>query len=636
MPEDFILGPPKTAFASASGTRHASKTFDSPQRASFNSPDDTIVKNDRTNFRDRYSKDVHRDGDQTRDSKQGANQNRRSMKEEGDLWSNARQQKNPTHEDSERPYRRNGDRGHDRDKDGVRENRPPRGFENHRREGDRDANAENGARRTDNGRGRNEPPWYRDEGRTDEGGMEDQESTRARDWRDKERRATRGSDREWNRGGKAELDPEWMDTPEPEPKNHIHTQEDFERWKERMKTGNTAKAEVPAEKQPSPDRTVPGTGTGSIKSKVDTPLVVDSSIDGFFGLWNQPKSKEVITESANGGEPNAAKTAAKMSKASKFTGFFNPKPEPGITQEKPSLPLVAPSADSSSEDKEGFQRILNLLGQQQQPQQNGKSQTPPRSQQKHRQQREIPASPPNQLQRGPEDNELYSLLGATSPPVKAVAQNTDSEFLLKLMQQPRRGGHDLRQGDFNGRRAGQDTAPGSLPFSNLMISPHDTLQQTPTTGPPPGFFDDVPGRDKLNPGTERRGPPPGFFDGNLPRQTSTGPQQPMLPSGLQRPPGLDQLPPSYPQHLHSQRQNMAAPPGFQTPPRNQNAFPPGLTPSERTQFGVPTNGRGMLPPGFMHPAPPGFPLAFGQEGMPFGAFDAGNFGQGFPPQQRRQ
>ena len=549
-----------------------------------------------------------------------------------------RQQKSVAQEESERPYRRNGDRGHDRDRDGVRENRPQRGFENHRREGDRDIDAENGARRTEHGKIRNEPSWYRDETLKDEGGMEDQEATKARAWRDKERRTTRGSDREWNRGGKTELDPEWMDNPEPEQKNHIHTQEDFERWKERMKTGNTAKVETPAEQQPSYDRTASGAGTVAIKNKIDTPLVVDSSVDGFFGLWNEPKSKEMTSKLTIGGVPTVAKTAAKMSKASKFTDFFTPKPEPGATQEKPSLPLFAPSADSSNEDKEGFQRILNLLGQQQQPPQNGKSQTPPRSQQQQQpqQQRETPASPPRQPLRESDNNDLYNLPGARSPPAKAVPQPTDGEFLLKLMQQPRHSGHGVKQGDFNGRRAGQDTATGSLPFSNLMISPHDTAQQTPSPGPPPGFFDDVQSRDKLNPGAERRGPPLGFFDGNLSRQSLAGAPQSTLSSSLQRPPGLDQLPPSYAQHLHPQRQNMAPPPGFQAPSRGQNVFPPGLIPNDRAQFGMPANGRGMPPPGFMHPAPPGFPLPFGQEGLPFGAFDTGNFGQGFPPQLRRQ
>lgn len=553
------------------------------------------------------------------------------MKEDNELWSNLRQQRIPTQEDGERSYRRNGDRGIDRDRDGQRENRPLRGFENHRRETDREVDTENGGRRPELGRGRNEPSWYRDDARTDEGGMEDHETGKARDWRDKERRPPRGSDREWNRGAKVELDPEWMDTPEPERKNQIHTQEDFERWKERMKTGNTVKAETPVEQRPSHDRTISGAGTIATKGKVDTPLVVDSSIDGFFGLWNESKSKGLPSKSADGEDPAVAKTAAKASKASKFTGFFNPKPDIEADKGKPSLPLLAPPADSSNEDKEGFQRILNLLGQQQQVQQNRKSRTPPRAQQ----QRDPALSSPSQISKGGENNDLYSLLGASSPPGKAVSQSTDSEFLLKLMQQPRHSNHDINPGGFNGRRAAQDIAPGSLPLSHLMISPHDTPQQTPSTGPPPGFFDDLPSRDKLNPGTERRGPPPGFYDGNLPRHSAVGSQQSTLQPGLQRPPGLDQLPPGYGQHLNSQRQNMAPPPGFQVSSRGHNAFPPGLIPSDRAHFGIPANGRGMPPPGFVPPAPPGFPLPFGHEGMPFGAFDPGSFGQGFPPQPRR-
>lgn len=430
-----------------------------------------------------------------------------------------------------------------------------------------------------------------------------------------------------------ELEPEWMDTPELEQKSQIHTQEDFERWKERMKTGNTAKADTPAEKPHKQDRTTSGAGPASTKTKVDTPLTVDPGIDGFFGLWNESKNKDVVSKVCNGEDPTAAKAAAKMAKASKFSGFFNPKPETGGIQGKPSLPPFAPSADSSNEDKEGFQRILSLLGQQQQPLQNGNSQTPPRGQQQKRQPCEPPVSSSNPPLRANENSDLYSLLGAQSPPAKAASQTPDSDFLLKLMQQPRQGGLDVKQGDFNGRRGNQDSARGSIPFSDLVISPHDTPQPASSMGFPPGFFDVGPSRDKLNPGAERRGPPPGFPDGNIPRQ-SAGQQQPVLPTGLQRPPGLEQLPPSH-QHLYSQRQTMAPPPGFQAPSRGQNAFPPGLLPNERPQFGIPTSVRGIPPQGFMNNAPPGFPLAFGQEGMPFGAFDGGGFGQGFPPQARR-
>ncbi len=46
-------------------------------------------------------------------------------------------------------------------------------------------------------------------------------------------------DREWARGGKVEQDPEWMSSPESEEKKQSHTQEDFERWKERMRASAT-------------------------------------------------------------------------------------------------------------------------------------------------------------------------------------------------------------------------------------------------------------------------------------------------------------------------------------------------------------------------------------------------------------
>lgn len=551
------------------------------------------------------------------------------MKDDNGLWSGVRQQRSSAPDDGDRPYRKNGDRGHDKDGQAGRDNRPLRGFDNHRRDADREVDTENGTRRTGVGRGRNEPSWYRNEVSAAEVRPEDQEGMKPREWREKERKGTRGPDRDWTRGGKADLDPEWMEAPESEDTSGIHTQEDFERWKERMKSGNAAKSDAAIEQRKNHDRTSSGTGTGVSKAKVDTPLVVDSSVDGFFGLWNQPKKNEAATDVVDGVQLAATKTGAKVPKPSKFTGFFNPKPDPEPQKQNPSLPSFVPATDSSNADKEGFQRILSLLGQQQQPQ-HGKSVTPPRPQQ----QRDPTASPPAQASRGLENNDLYYLLGSKSPPANSDFPGKDSDFLLKLMQQPQQHRSDLdhgnSNGNSNGRRAGHDMIPGTLP--------HDTPQQNSSTQPPPGFFDELQIRDKLNPGTERRGPPPGFFDTNLPRQSSSGaPQQSPFPIGLPRPPGLDQIPPGYSQHVHPQRQNMVPPPGFQTPARGQNAFPPGLNPNDRLQFGIPVNGRGMPPPGFMHPAPPGFPVPFGQEGVPYGAFgDAGNFGRGFPPGQQRR
>lgn len=599
-------------------------------------------------FTDRYSKDgqrTERDGEK-RDSKSGAIQNRRSVKDDSDLWSNVRQQRNPGHDDHERTLQKNGDREYDRDREGGREHRAQRGFENHRRDADADTDGGHASRRIGPARGRNEPSWNRDEGRNQDGGIEDLEHAKPRDWRDKERRGARGPERDWNRGGKVELDPEWMDEPESETKEQKRTQEDFERWKERMKASNGATQDtplLPAEQRPSHDRTVSGAGTGVPKAKVETPLIVDPSCDGFFGLWDKPRKGEDLQGSTagNGVKPNVANTAAKVSKPSKFTGFFGPKADLEPPKEQPSLPLFAPSKDSSNEDKEGFQRILKLLDQQQT--QGGKAEGPPRVQG----QRDVPASPPSQSRGAGERDDLYGLLGAQSSQENTVPPTRDGEFLLRLMQQPQQNRQDINQANIGGRRPAQDTAPGLSPFSNLMISPHEIPQQPPSNGFSPGIFngDEIQPRDKLNPnsGAERRAPPPGIYDQ---RQSPAGAsQQSGFPSGLQRPPGLEQLPPGYAQHLLSQRQNMVPPPGFQAAVRGQNAFPPGLipgNPNDRLQYGMPSNNRGMPPPGFMGMSapPPGFPLPFNQEGMPFGGFsDAAGFGQGgqgfMPGQQRR-
>lgn len=540
-------------------------------------------------------------------------------------------------------HQKNGGREYDRDREAGREHRAQRGFENHKRDGDVDAGGVHASRRSGPTRGRNEPSWNRD------GGAEDSENPKPRDWTDKERRGTRKPERDWDRGGKVELNPEWMDEPEPEIKEQKRTQEDFERWKERMKASNGATQDtplLPAEQPSSHDRTVSNTGTGVTKNKFDTPLIVDPSFDGFFGLWDKPKKGEepLGSTAGNGVKPNVANTATKVSKPSKFTGFFAPKTDPEPPKEQASLPLLASSNDSSNEDKEGFQRILKLLDQQQT--QGGKVETPARVQD----QRDVPASPSVQPRGAGERNDLYSLLEARSSQENSVPPTRDGEFLLRLMQQPQPNRQNANLTNIGGRRPAQDTAPGLLPFSNLMISPHDTPQQTPSNGFPPGFFngDEMQPRDKLNPtsGGERRGPlpgPPGIYDQ---RQSPAGaPQQSVFSSGLQRPPGLDQVPPGYAQHLLSQRQNIVPPPGFQAPLRGQNAYPPVLTPgnpNDRPQYGMPSNNRAMPPPGFagINAPPPGFPLPFNQDGMPFGGFgDAGAFGQGgqgfMPGQQRR-
>ena len=620
-----------------------------PQRSSFTTHDDLAVKDDRTAVRDRHARDgprTERDAEK-RDPKSGATQNRRSVKDDSDLWSNARQQRNLVDED-QRAHQRNGDRDYDRDREGGRDHRVQRRFENHRRDADADPDGSHASRRNGLAKGRNEPSWNREEGRNKADGTEHSETAKPRDWRDKERRGGRGSERDWNRGGRVEMDPEWMDEPEPEIKEQKRTQEDFERWKERMKASNGATQDIPspsAEQRSSHDRTGPSFGTGVAKAKVETPLIVDPSCDGFFGLWDKPKTGEELLGTTAGDriKPNLANTAVKASKPSKFTGFFAPKAGSEAPKEQSSLPLFAPSQDSSHEDKEGFQRILKLLDQQQTH--GGRGENAPRAQGP----RDLPASPPVQSRGAEERNEIINLLGPRSSQENSAPPTRDSEFLLRLMQQPQQSRQDINQGSAGGRRLAPDTGPGLLHLSGLTISPHDPPHQTPSNGFPSGFFngDEMQPRDKLNPtsGPERRGPPPGIYDQR--QSPAGGSQQSGFLSGLQqRPPGLEQhLPPGYAQHLLSQRQNVVPPPGFQGPGRGQNGFPPGLNPgnpNDRLQYGMPSNNRGMGPPGFMGMAapPPGFGLPFNHDNLQFGGFgDAASFGQGgqgfMPGQQRR-
>ncbi len=452
---------------------------------------------------------------------------------------------------------------------------------------------------------------------------------KTRDWRDKEKAGMRGADRDWNKAAKQEQDPEWMDEPEPEGKKQSHTQEDFERWKERMKASNGPTQDSSVDQQPSiHERSTSVLSNSAVKGKVETPLVADPNFDGFFGLWNEPKDTAV----SNGIHAQPAKSMSKVNtpKPSKFTGFFNPKPTAVQVDPEPSIPSVPPietAQDSSNEDREGFQRILQLLDRQQpSPVRNS---TPPREQVL----RNLPSSPPVQSPRSRDSaNGLEGLL-ASQVSREGPPQNRDSEFLLQLMQQTQQPRLNTSQANIGDQRQGAAAGPGILPLSNLPISPRDLLRQTSTTNPLPGLYiepvrDDLPRRDKLNPNADRKGPPPGFYEvPNTQRHPSVGAnQQPSLPSGLQRPPGLEQLPSSYSQFPVPRQNNIPPPPGFQAALRNPNPFPPGLmatmpNPNDRgPQYGMRpgVNGPiGMPPPGFMNMnvPPPGFPpLPFNQEG----------------------
>lgn len=558
--------------------------------------------------------------------KLGNPQNRKSMQEDTEQWSTSRQHKVLSHEDNELGRRKTGDREQDGEKENARDPRVPRGFESHRRQVERDGDSENTIRHNGPTRERVEASWYGEESNN--------EAVKPRDWRVKEKGRVRGGEREWSKVGKAEQDPEWMDEPEPEGKKQAHTQEDFERWKEKMRANhgpNHDPIQSPREQKPSHERTFSNASTTRSRGKVETPLVVDSNFDGFFGLWNESDRRG----RGQGNEENHEHSINKITtpKPSKFTGFFVTKQAPQLEDMAPSGPSLSqePSKSCSHEDKEGFQRIMKLLDQQQLN--SAKNETPDRE----RVVKNMPYSPPLLSSSSKEPNGLESLLGSHPPNNGVAPQNRDSEFLLKLMQKTQQTQPTMNHGVAAEKKHGVGPAPGLLPFPGPITSPHMNQPGTGRGGfmgvTPDVLREDQQHRDKLNPNAkaDRKGLVPGFFDGHPPGSTQLNngagpPQYSSISGGLQRPPGLDQTPASFGQNIHPQRLNtIQPPPGFQTPLRNHNAFPPGLIPNVASLIGSPLE-RGaqygmrpighnptasMPPPGLVgiNSLTPGFPLS---------------------------
>ena len=640
VPSDIVLGPPKTSFASASSTKNATKSFDSPSRAGFGFYNSNSLRNETTNFKGSHNDKEKRNDEEAslKESRSGITHSRRNGKEDGDTWEGFRSGKSFGIEDSQRTFRRNGERENDSDRVDGRINRrsQQKGFDSHRREDDNGAVQRNGA-----GRG-TRTSWYRDN--DGQGGQVleiNREGTRGRDWREGERTNRRGGDREWNRGGRVEQDPEWMIEPEAEDKKQTYTVDDMEKWKASMKASKAPVEPSVAETASNQDRSASGTMPLGNR-KVETPLVLDPTVDKFFGLWNLPQSTgELSLGSKDEDKPKQDAKAFNAPKSSRFTGFFSPMPEVASSEPEsapPSIPIEIEKG-SSSEDKAGFQRILQMLGNKnsqsapqtakpsdmdQRPSKSSGNVTPPREKPLDA----LRASPPIHSPRSQRSIGLESLLGPLSPQEAPVPQNKDSEFLLQLMQQK---GSDINQMLLGGgKRLSTSNVPGILSYPT-MAQPQSTHQQSTQGFRNEGFGDPTAGdlrpRDKLNPNAQPNKAaqmlPMSDPYSDIPMTNSRRPSVPTvsqqygLPPGLQRPPGFDQLPPPYNQLMQQQRPNMPVPPpGFPLPNRNPNPFPPGLIPNlsnlnitnDRVPLAFGMRQPGAPPPGFIGGSgpPPGF------------------------------
>ncbi|KAK8211837.1 hypothetical protein IWZ01DRAFT_247820 [Phyllosticta capitalensis] len=659
-PEDIVLGPPKTAFASSS---RAAKSSEHGEK-------DDEVTAERVNIRDKFFKERENER-----NKNGAVNGRRANREEGEGWTNVRGRRTSfPAEDGERPQRMGR---FARETDG--EETTPR-------------------------RKKFEQPWGRES--TEKEGEGTHKS-----WRDRR-------DDRWTRGNeRIEEDPEWIDAapkkkdeigmarfsrnkgPEwlnddPKDDKKVHTQEDFQRWKERMKAG----AAVAEDKENTPEP--PSAKDTPVSSKPITPMVIEGK--DMFGMWGAAAVKQSEAPSTTEGAPVPK---AKPQKSSKFAKLFSPQeeqmpPQPPLVEQQPPPTSQTPA---DSEDKEGFQRILNLLSNssisqgQQSPAPNGRSQGTPDRNTIHAQ----PQPTRHHLLRSREEKAgfIESVLSRGTPTDFKGPQGSFGPFSPATdpgQEQPIRS-ESIRSGEERLGRAtpnsngmhqfgiqgmmgpqGQVAPPATLSrdrefLLNLMTGPQRNTPPQPTQARPPPPPDMFAGAfmDKKVPFMEppamgvpqppRGNPPPGLFEERQfpendvryqPQPPRRMPENPEIENAMRRasrfnlPIHLDD-----PAIAHIQRRNTAdgGMPRNQThnmgipqqPPPDQmwTMKPPGLQqPGMQQQPQERPNASMAPPPGF--PASSTGPQVRGPPGWPPGMgpppFSAGNTPLGHPGLQQVQ
>ncbi|KAH8880659.1 hypothetical protein GQ53DRAFT_532855 [Thozetella sp. PMI_491] len=402
-PEEIILGPPRTSFASATTARSgrpsdekAGRDVDRPERG------------DRFNFRENAN-------DRFRDGRDGRRDFRRRDDQDSDGWSTVKPRKSFGNEGAERFHGRMGgagagagagggggdrfSRGDERRNRDDRDSgeRRPRGFDSHSR--DKDEDDADPPRRNGLNRNRTDP-WFKDNntstntntnpsGGNNDGAPPSQRERidRAKNWRERdperstnERHNDRHNDRHhdrhngrWDRdrNERVEREPEWLDEPAEE-KASGHTEEDFKKFMESMKAskGGATKTDDKAPATAAVDSSTTK-GFFEMDPKVASAPAIEQGPDKFFAAFSGVDAKTSGTvESKDGSKPKA-------SKASRFMALMTPqedartKIEPPIPSPAvgpgPSGPIAVGSPQfgipppQSSEEKEAFAALIQKL-----------------------------------------------------------------------------------------------------------------------------------------------------------------------------------------------------------------------------------------------------------------------------------
>ena len=219
-----------------------------------------------------------------------------------------------------------------------------RGFHESRQDPD---HREGASRRNGANRGKLDQRWPREQGSVPSRDN-DRIPSRGHGWRDREKQ----DDKDWSRSNRVEQDPEWLEETDEDDKKQVHTQEEFQLWRERMRAGTIG--EVPAK-----DRNSLLHGSeGSTANVTVSQIPSEGGFDKLLGNWSDVKKPE------NGRENGQSrKSQNSKSKSSRFAGFFAPQEDTLRNDQDQVMEEPMPSERTeSSDDKEGFQRILQMLG----------------------------------------------------------------------------------------------------------------------------------------------------------------------------------------------------------------------------------------------------------------------------------
>lgn len=668
-PENMILEPPRTSFASATSLRNA--RLGGELEKGLKDSDRQDRAGDRFNFRSRGT-DSDNAGDRFgRDGRNNGFRRRGDQEQDNEGWTAVKPRKSFGTEGAERFQGRMGAAGADRtfggrgtrDQDNQDSgNRRARNVDFRSR--DQDEEDPDTPRRNGLTRGKSEP-WFKEGGNnasagaaaTNDAPASGRERIERKSWRVPEDRPVerhndrheRGYDRRWDRQTR-DNDPEWLDEPAEEP-NQGRTEADFKKFMDEMKA---------AKGGPKPDEKP--TSVALDKPSTDSffelgPKVVSAPVakaeDPFF------KYHQINLDVGSPAADPKGPAAPKGAKSSRFLSLMNPQEE---TRQKPEPPTPAAAAPPQTSEPKATtgpaakdRAAFDLLIQKLQNSQLGSVQAsgpPPQSilnrfpepSALHEYQHNSNVASPEPYQqygndrredsrfRAPPQPSPYDMIAQRQmgPPVQTPPVSRPEQTLQELLAQrqnfpmsnprPSPGSPAINSNTEYLMRLMQSRREPESPHNEQLMG---RVQQPPKQVPLPGMSD----RDHMDYQRERsasqrqqqqqqqqlrgQGPPPGFHDENQFHQPDIDARPPQQPTQiLQRPP-----PPGLDHQMHPF--HMAGPTGSgattgQLPPQRSMMAPPGLLNNAPRNVGPMPN----------MPFPPNFP--------PPGVQGPGNFQPGPP------